>query len=58
MLDWFLEIPLWLRAIVGLGLLAASTVMWFSGWFWPWGWVVGGLIVLLSIPSGKRNSGF
>ena len=56
MFEWFLEIPLWLRALVGLGLLAVSSVIWFAGWFWPWGWVVGGIILLASIPSGRRSS--
>lgn len=31
---------------LGLALLGVSTVMWLSGWFWPWGWVVGGLCFL------------
>ncbi len=56
MFDWFLDIPLWLRALIGLGFLAVSTVFWLSGWFWPWGWAVGGIILLASIPSGRRQS--
>ncbi len=31
--------------VAGLLALAASTVMWLVGYFWPWGWAVGGVLL-------------
>ncbi len=58
MLDWFFDTPLWIRALIGLGLLAVSTLFWMGGRFWPWGWAVGVIILLASIPNrggGERT---
>ena len=47
------------RLVVGLILLGVSTVIWMSGYFWPWGWVVGGILLLAAIPGGgKKDAGF
>ena len=47
------------RFISGLILVGVSTVIWMSGYFWPWGWVVGVILLLAAIPErGKRDTGF
>jgi hypothetical protein len=46
------------RLIVGLVLLGISTLIWFGGRFWPWGWVVGVILLLAAIPGGPRRSEF
>ena len=46
MLEWWIDLPSWLKYGVALLLLAISTVAWFSGYFWPWGWGLGGVLLL------------
>lgn len=58
MLQWWTGLPWWLRAGVGLFFLLVSTVLWFAGWFWPWGWVVGLVFLLFSFPSSSERKGY
>ena len=49
-------IPILWRAIVGLIFLAISTIAYFgSGVLWPYGWLIGGLLLAFSIPSRKTH---
>jgi hypothetical protein len=49
----------WIRFGVAGLLILLSTVLWFAAdWFWPWGWVVGGVLLLLSFPSGPEKKGY
>jgi hypothetical protein len=43
---------------LALVLLLISTILWFCGYFWPWGWVVGGVLLLLSFPSDAQKKGY
>ncbi len=58
MISWLLDSPHWVRALIGLALLGVSTLLYFGGTIWPWGWVVGGIILLAAIPSGGQKSRF
>lgn len=56
MIRWGIEcwadLPPWLRyGIAGIFLLI-STVLWFCGRFWPWGWAVGIVLLLFAGTSG------
>ena len=52
--SWLIESKL-ARAIAGGVLLGVATVLWLAGWFWPWGWLVDGILLLLSIPGGRSG---
>lgn len=55
MFEWWEDVPVWLRLTLSLGLLAISTVVFFAGYFWPWGWAIGGVLLVFSfIGSGSR----
>jgi hypothetical protein len=58
MIGWWTGLSWWLRAGVALLFLLASTILWILGWFWPWGWAIGGVLLLLSFPSKPENKGY
>jgi hypothetical protein len=58
MIEWWTELPRLLRAGAALLLLLASTVLWFAGTFWPWGWGIGAVLLLFSFPSDAEKKGY
>jgi hypothetical protein len=56
--EWWADPPAWLRYGTALILLAISTILWFSGRFWPWGWVAGIVLLLMAGPSKAENKGY
>jgi hypothetical protein len=48
MFEWWVGLPWWLRLGVALFFLLSSTILCFLGWFWPWGWAVGVVLLLMS----------
>jgi hypothetical protein len=48
----------WLRLGVALLFLLISTALWLAGRFWPWGWVIGGVLLMFSFPSGPERRGY
>jgi hypothetical protein len=54
---WF-GLPWWLRAGVAGLFLLASTVLWFAGWFWPWGWAIGVVLLVFSFPNDAEKRGY
>ena len=56
--EWWGGLPWGLRAGVALLFLLASTILWFMGTFWPWGWVVGVVLLLFSFPSNSEKKGY
>ncbi len=57
-IEWWAGLPMWLRVGVALLFLGLSTVLWFLGRFWPWGWAVGGILLLMSGKSSSEKSGY
>ena len=49
MLDWWIDLPSWLKYGVALLILGATTIIWFAGYVWPWGWAVGGVLLLAAM---------
>ncbi len=49
MFEWFADLSKGLRYGVALLFLAISTIIWFVGYFWPWGWAVGGVLLGASL---------
>jgi hypothetical protein len=48
----------WVRfGVAGLFLLA-STALWLAGYFWPWGWAVGAVLLVFSFPSESERRGY
>jgi hypothetical protein len=39
-------------------LLAVSTLMFFGGIFWPWGWAVGMVLLFFSGKSSSEKKGY
>ncbi len=56
--QWWAGQPPWIRFGVAFVFLLLSTVLWFAGYFWPWGWVVGAVLLLLAFPSGPEKKGY
>jgi len=48
MFEWWSDQPVWKRLSCSLSLLGISTVLYFSGIFWPWGWAIGGVLLLFT----------
>lgn len=57
-IEWWTGLPWWLRVGVSLVFLLISTVIWFSGYFWPYGWAVGIVLLLFSFPSAGERKGY
>jgi hypothetical protein len=56
--DWWSGLsPFW-RYGVGLLFLAISTLLWLGGTLWPWGWIVGVVLLLLGGPSDSEKKGY
>ena len=58
MFEWWAGLPWWLRLIVAQVFLLVSTLLWFAGTFWPWGWAVGVVLLLFSFPSNAEKKGY
>ncbi len=52
--EWLIESKL-ARLVAGLILIGVSTLFYFGGRIWFWGWVVGGILLLAAIPGGRRR---
>jgi hypothetical protein len=55
---WWAGLKTWLKVGVALLLLLVSTVLWFTGRFWPWGWVAGVVLLLFSFPNDAQKRGY
>jgi hypothetical protein len=58
MLDWWTGLPWKLRLAVAVILLLISTVLFFIGYFWPWGWALGGILLIFSFPNDAEKRGY
>ena len=58
MFGWWVGLPWPLRVGVALVCLLISTALWFTGTFWPWGWVIGPVLLLFSFPSNSEKKGY
>jgi hypothetical protein len=57
-IEWWAGQSTGLKVGVALLLLSVSTGLWWSGRFWPWGWIAGVILLLLSFPSKARRKGY
>jgi hypothetical protein len=58
-IGWWTGLPWWLRAGVALVFILVSTFLWFGcRYFWPYGWAVGAVLLLLSFPSRPEKKGY
>jgi hypothetical protein len=58
LLEWWAGLDWKLRLVVPVILLLVSTVMFMCGRFWPWGWAVGGVLLLFSGRSDAERKGY
>ena len=56
--DWWSDLSPWIRYGVALVFLTISTALWFGGTFWPYGWVVGIILLLMAGPSDAEKMGY
>lgn len=57
--EWWAGLPAIFRYGVAIAFLAVSTLLWFvGGRFWPWGWAIGGALLLLSGKSDSEKRGY
>ena len=56
--EWLAELSPWIKISLGLLLISVSTILWFSGWFWPWGWIVGVILIMISFPNDAQKKGY
>lgn len=57
-IEWWTGLGTWLKVSVALIFLSISTILWFTGRFWPWGWGLGIGLLLFSFPSNARRKGY
>ncbi|QOV88726.1 hypothetical protein [Humisphaera borealis] len=55
---WWADQSPWLRYGVALLLIAISTVIFFAGTIWIWGWVAGVVLLLFAGPSSSEKNGY
>lgn len=58
MLGWWSELPTWLQIAVALTPILIATVMLICGWFWPWGFGIGFVLLLFSGKSDSQKRGY
>lgn len=51
MIEWWTDLPWQLRMGVARLLIGISTGLWFAGYLWMWGWMVGAILFCFSFPS-------
>jgi len=56
--SWWSDLPAPLRYGVAILLIAASTVLYFLGRLWIWGWVAGVILLLFAGPSDSEKNGY
>jgi len=56
--EWWGELSPWIRYGAALFFLLLSTGLWFAGWFWPYGWAVGAILLLFAGPSDAEKKGY
>lgn len=58
MFEWWYDINHWARKGIAVGILLLTTIIFLCGWFWPWGWAVGGVLLLFSGRNDSDKSGY
>ncbi|MEM7230024.1 MAG: hypothetical protein AAF432_14540 [Planctomycetota bacterium] len=49
LIEFWIDLPWWLKYGVALIFLIISTVMYFNDVFWPAGWAIGGVLLLAAM---------
>ena len=58
-IQWWADLPAWLRYGVSLALIGVSTYLFFfANRFWPWGWALGLVLLIFSGPSDPEKKGY
>jgi hypothetical protein len=58
LLEWWSDQSPWIRYGVSGFFLLVSTILFFCGWFWPWGWAIGAVLLMLGGPSDSEKKGY
>jgi hypothetical protein len=54
--EWYFGFPPLMRFLIALVPLGISTVMFLNGTIWPWGWIVGAVMLCCALPSRGEKS--
>jgi len=46
MFEWYAELPRWMKVGISLLILGAAYGVYLAGYFWPWAWGVGGVLLV------------
>ena len=57
-IDWWLGLPTVFRCGVALVFLLISTGLFFLNIFWPWGGVLGAILLVMSFPADAEKKGY
>jgi hypothetical protein len=58
MISWWTGLPWKLRMGVALALLLLSTILFFAGYLWIWGWLIGVVLLMFSFPNDAEKRGY
>lgn len=59
LLDWWVHVPWYVRVGTALALILVSTlILILGGYIWPWGWIVGVILLLFGGPSRSEKNGY
>jgi hypothetical protein len=56
--EWWGGLSPWFRFGVAIAFLLLSTGLWLAGVYWPWGWGIGLVFLLLAFPSRAERKGY
>jgi len=56
--EWWAGQHWTLRIGVAVAFILLSTIFLLAGRFWPWGWAVGVILLLLGGPSDSEKKGY
>lgn len=53
------RLPGWFRVGSSVALILSSFLLGFlRGTFWPWGWITGTVLLMISLPSDRERKGY
>ena len=55
MFGWFADLPWYVRYGISGVFILISTILFFSGTFWPWGWAVGIVLFFLQAQGAQAH---
>ena len=58
MLEWWAGLTGWAKYGLPTVLLTISTIAFFNGYVWPWGWGIGGALMFVAVVFKDEKTGW